>query len=221
MKGEEGTPVVPKKTSRKFYPRALLRALHRDFGYFVVGLTVVYALSGLAVNHIADWDPNFHNFEKHVLLKSADESSTESLSASVLKELAITETPKDVFRASDTELDVTLEHASLHLKKKGAAWEAVYEGQDPRFLLRVSNWLHLNRGKKSWTYVADAYAIILLFLAGSGLAMIKGPKGFVWRGLIVASLGAAVPIGYVVWSKGPSAKEEQPAVPAELPRPPG
>ena len=39
--------------------RVALRALHRDIGYFSVGLTVIYAASGLAVNHIADWGPNF------------------------------------------------------------------------------------------------------------------------------------------------------------------
>ena len=38
--------------------------MHRDLGYLAVGLTVVYALSGLAVNHIADWDPNFVDYER-------------------------------------------------------------------------------------------------------------------------------------------------------------
>ena len=28
-----------------------------------------------------------------------------------------------------------------------------------RFFLRVANWLHYNRGKKAWTYVADVYAV--------------------------------------------------------------
>ncbi len=34
--------------------RPTLRALHRDIGYLAVGLTFVYAASGLAVNHIED-----------------------------------------------------------------------------------------------------------------------------------------------------------------------
>ena len=49
----------------------MLRALHRDFGYIAVGLTFIYALSGLAVNHIADWDPNFENYERDVVLTTA------------------------------------------------------------------------------------------------------------------------------------------------------
>ena len=49
---------------RRFKLRPWLRALHRDLGYLAVGLTLVYAVSGLAVNHLADWDPNFANVER-------------------------------------------------------------------------------------------------------------------------------------------------------------
>ena len=35
--------------------RAWLRAVHRDFGYLAVGFTVIYAVSGIAQNHIEDW----------------------------------------------------------------------------------------------------------------------------------------------------------------------
>jgi hypothetical protein len=38
--------------------RKLFRALHRDIGYVAVSLTLAYALSGLAVNHIDDWRPS-------------------------------------------------------------------------------------------------------------------------------------------------------------------
>src|SRR3989442_15423660 len=43
--------------------RAWLRAIHRDIGYLAVGFTMIYALSGIAMNHIDDWDPNFHATE--------------------------------------------------------------------------------------------------------------------------------------------------------------
>ena len=44
---------------RRIQWRAVLRAVHRDVGYAAVGLTFVYAISGLAVNHVAQWDSNF------------------------------------------------------------------------------------------------------------------------------------------------------------------
>jgi len=31
--------------------RSWLRAVHRDFGYLAVGFTIIYAVSGLAINH--------------------------------------------------------------------------------------------------------------------------------------------------------------------------
>ena len=34
--------------------RPWMRAVHRDAGYVVVGLTFIYALSGIAVNHLTD-----------------------------------------------------------------------------------------------------------------------------------------------------------------------
>ncbi|MDP6946514.1 MAG: hypothetical protein QF464_20360, partial [Myxococcota bacterium] len=38
--------------------RKTLRSFHRDVGYLVVGLTITYAISGIAVDHTEDWNPN-------------------------------------------------------------------------------------------------------------------------------------------------------------------
>ena len=39
--------------------RRLNNIVHRDLGYLAVGLTIVYGISGLAVNHKADWNPSY------------------------------------------------------------------------------------------------------------------------------------------------------------------
>jgi hypothetical protein len=108
---------------------------------------------------------------------------------------------RDVYRASDTELDVTYERRTLHVNPQTGHIDE--EGQKPRFFLRVANWLHLNRGKRAWRYVADAYAVVLLFLATGGLFMIAGKKGLLGRGAVFVLLGAAIPAAYVVLSGGP------------------
>lgn len=181
--------------------RAFLRALHRDFGYTAVGLTVVYALSGLAVNHIGDWDPSFENYTaQHELgpLGDADDDAIAKLAAARLE---IKTKPTDVYRTSPTEVDLTFDHRSLHVNPTTGHIDE--EGQKPRFFLRAANWLHLNRGKKAWRYVADTYAVALLFLACSGLFMIAGKKGLLGRGAAFVLLGAAIPTLYVVLSGGP------------------
>ena len=39
--------------------RKWFRVIHRDFGYFFFGVTLIYAVSGIAINHLNDWNPNY------------------------------------------------------------------------------------------------------------------------------------------------------------------
>jgi len=194
----ESPPARPRARLRPW-----LRAVHRDAGYFGVGLTLVYALSGLAVNHIADWDPSFHQVSRSHQLSPLP-AEPERASQRVLAALAISENPREVYAAGEDAVDVVLARRTLHITP--STGKVVEEGQSPRFFLRAANWLHLNRGKKAWTYVADVYAVILLYLAISGLFMIPGRKGLLGRGAVIVAMGAAVPIAYVLLSGGPEAK---------------
>lgn len=188
--------------------RAWLRAIHRDAGYLGVGLTLVYALSGLAVNHISDWDPSFQQISATHQVAGPLPSDVEASGKQVLRALGIVEPPREIYAAGDDAVDIVLERRTLHVTPSSG--KVVEEGQSPRLFLRAANWLHLNRGKKAWTYVADTYAVILLYLAISGLFMIPGRKGLVGRGALIAALGAAIPIGYVALSGGPEAKSGAP-----------
>jgi hypothetical protein len=181
--------------------RPLLRALHRDVGYLAVGLTIVYALSGLAVNHVADWDPSFVSYERerHVPLPLpvADEAAAQA----VLAALDIAGPPRELYRASATQLEISLDKRALHVDTQSG--RVIDEGQRPRFFLRVANWLHLNRGKRGWRYFADGYALFLLFLAASGLLMLPGKRGLRGRGSALAAVGILVPVVYLRVAGGP------------------
>jgi hypothetical protein len=199
---KSATPERRAGTRRKpFHLRAWVRAIHRDAGYFVIGLTIIYALSGLAVNHIKDWDPSFHQVERTHQLALPLPSTDAAAASHVLAKLGVEERPREVYRASDTQLDIVLDQLTFHVDTRSG--RVLEEGQKPRAFLRLANWLHLNRGKKAWTYVADGYAVLLLYLAISGLFMIPGRKGLIGRGGVVALVGAAVPLLYVVLSGGP------------------
>ena len=181
--------------------RGWLRAVHRDVGYLVIGLTVIYALSGLAINHIDDWDPNFTSYEKVTTIEPIDPAlDDEAAIALALERTGVSGPVRSTFRAGD-EIHLELDNRKVVI----IGDQVTDQGREPRFFLRAANWLHYNRGKQAWTYVADAYAILLLYLACSGLFMLKGKLGLRWRGAILVTLGAAVPIGYVVWSGGPEA----------------
>ncbi len=189
------------RRKKTFKWRPWLRALHRDLGYLAVGLTFVYALSGLAVNHIADWDPNFTNFEREFAVEAPLPGDEQEAAAVVLAAAGIDEKPVDVYSPADGELEITLEASTLFVATQtGKVYE---EGQQERFALRAANWLHLNRGKKAWTYFADGYAGALLLLAVSGLFMIPGRKGLLGRGAVLVVAGIAIPLVYLAYVGGP------------------
>lgn len=181
--------------------RAWLRALHRDAGYAAVGLTFVYAMSGIAINHIGQWDPNFKSVVTHHQLQQKLPADEKAAAAQVMKELEIGEGLRDGYYDTDGTLLVTTDERTVVVDPKTLG--ATEKSEKPRFFLRLANWLHYNRGKSAWTYIADGYAVFLLFLATSGLFMLKGKKGLVGRGAVLVTIGASVPLLYVHFSGGP------------------
>jgi uncharacterized protein len=220
---ERGTSTTIWTTVKKRW-RGWLRAIHRDFGYLAVGFTLIYALSGLAINHIADWDPNFKASETTISIAPITADVPDDVAIKRVIDATGTGKPDDVFRAGD-EIRLSY-HDGTQVTAIGDTGQITVQARSPRFFLRVANWLHYNRGKAAWTYVADVYAAMLLYLAISGIFMIKGRLGLKWRGATLISLGVAVPLGYVVLSGGPEAHQNEektasrPAEPAPPPAPP-
>ena len=189
---------------RRMAWRPLVRSLHRDAGYLAVGLTLVYAISGLAVNHIADWDPNFTSYRRtHTL--SGLPTGTDEAAAAVRERLAVKEPVTEVHRWAPDELEIVAGERRITVNPETG--RVVEQGRKPRPILRITNWLHLNRGKKAWTLIADLYAIGLLFLALSGMLMLPGKNGMRGRGGVLVALGIAIPVLYVTLSGGPNAHD--------------
>jgi hypothetical protein len=181
--------------------RPWLRAIHRDVGYFSIGLTFVYALSGLAVNHIADWEPNFRQVTRVHQMALPLPADDAEIADTVRSALGVPEPLREVFRADEYSVEVVFDRRTMHVDTRTG--RVVEQGQEPRFFLRVANWLHLNRGKKAWTLIADGYAVFLLLLSITGLWMFPGRKGILGRAGLIAVAGALVPVLYVTFSGGP------------------
>ena len=201
--------------------RAWLRAIHRDIGYLAVGFTVIYALSGIAMNHIDDWDPNFHASElTRKIAPIPDELADADAARRVADAAGLTGKIDDVYRAGD---ELRLSYASGS-KVTAIGDTLTVQSRRDRMFFRVAVWLHATRGKQAWKFIADAYAALLLYLAVSGIFMIKGRLGLRWRGAMLITVGLAAPIGYIVVSGGPGAQrtEKQAVRPGEVdpPSPP-
>jgi hypothetical protein len=186
--------------------RAWLRAIHRDIGYLAVGFTLIYALSGIAMNHIDDWDPNFHSSETtRTITPIADELSDTEAAKRIGEAAGLTGKIDDLYRAGD---EVRLTYASG--SKVTAIGDTVtIQARRDRLFFRVADWLHATRGKQAWKFIADVYAGLLLYLAISGIFMIKGRLGLRWRGATLVALGLTAPIGYIVLSGGPGAQKTE------------
>jgi hypothetical protein len=186
--------------------RAWLRAIHRDIGYLAVGFTVIYALSGFAMNHIDDWDPNFHATEITRTIAPIPDGISDAEAAKRVGEAAgMTGKIDDVFRAGD-EVRLTYANGS---KVTAIGDTLTIQARRDRLFFRVAVWLHATRGKQAWKYIADAYAVLLLYLAISGIFMIKGKLGLRWRGALLIAAGLAGPLGYIVASGGPGAQKTE------------
>jgi len=177
--------------------RKLVIATHRDVGYFVAGLTIMYAVSGIAVNHIEDWNPSYVVTVEEHRLGDLPEGNTTLVAGTVLDRLGIPDEPTSVVRTSPDSFKVFFEGRTLTVH--------VEEGrvQDERARRRAVfyhlNFLHLNHGKGVWTWLADAYAVALVVLAGTGIFIITGRKGLGGRGLWLLLTGLAIPVAYLVW----------------------
>ena len=200
MADAEAASKAGKRAKLKWRP--WLRALHRDLGYVAVGLTMIYALSGLAVNHLADWDPNFENYQREwTVTTPLPVDDDEEMARIVQAQAGIAGEPVDVYRVTDDQLEITFDERTLYVTP--STGRVIEEGQEPRFFLRAANWLHLNRGKKAWTWFADGYAVALVLLATSGMFMIPGRKGLLGRGAVLVGLGIAMPLVYLTYVGSP------------------
>jgi hypothetical protein len=194
--------------------RAWLRAVHRDFGYLAIGFTVIYAVSGIAQNHIEDWgDVSYAAAEHTVAIAPLTETEPTAAAVARVASAAHLREPNEVTRAGD---ELRLSYAS-GAKVTAIAGTITIQTRERRAFIGIANWLHKARGKKAWKYIADAYAVFLLYLAISGIFMIKGKLGFKWRGATLIGAGVAVPVLYVALAGGPGSQkttepDEAPAV---------
>lgn len=174
-------------------------AIHRDLGYLCAGLTVVYAVSGLAVNHRADWNPSYAQGVDTVRLPGVDfeASLAPGFAESVVAELGLSGPMRGTFRPDSASMRIFVGEATVTVDL--ATGETVHEAVRPRPVLRQLNFLHLNEPRKLWTWMADLYAVALILLAVTGLFVLRGRNGITGRGAWLTAAGVVVPVLFVLF----------------------
>lgn len=177
--------------------RQLNNVLHRDIGYLVVGMTLIYGISGLAVNHVADWNPSYRRQKTTMQIAPLTATDRDGLVREALPQLGVTEVPRNAFRPDPDTLQIFLREKTYAIDVPTG--KVIVEDVRPRPVLFEFNQMHLNAPKGIWTYIADIYAVALIVMALTGMFVLRGRVGITGRGAWLVAIGVLVPVGYWLW----------------------
>lgn len=170
------------------------RTLHRELSFFLSGMVLIYAISGLFMNHRDTINPHYSvtRIEKRLSdLPSKEEFSREKVEQ-VMETMGVSERyTKHYFPEAD-QMKVFLKGGSSLIVNLSSG-EAVYESLRRRPLLSTMTNLHYNPGRW-WTWFADVFAIGLIIITLTGILMLKGKRGLWGRGGIEFVAGILLPI---------------------------
>lgn len=175
------------------------RYIHRDLSFLFAGMILIYALSGILMNHRKDLNPHYSVSRKEFRISAdlSDKSKVdEVLVRSLLEPIGEKENYTKHYFPKDGEMKVFLKGGSS-LVVDTQTGSAVYERLEHRWLLTDMVKLHYNPGRW-WTTFSDIFAVCLVIITITGMVMIKGPKGLWGRGGILFVAGILIPILFLV-----------------------
>ena len=174
------------------------RIIHRDLSFFFAGMVLIYAISGIVMNHRDTINPNFSITRKEYKIAEnlPDKAGLNKEKVlTLLEPLGETATyTKHYFPQADV-MKVFLKGGS-NLLVNVKTGTAVYESVTRRPLIGAMSRLHYNPGQW-WTCFADIFAVGLIIITLSGIIMLKGNKGIIGRGGIELIAGILIPIFFL------------------------
>ncbi len=172
------------------------RAIHRDFGYLFFAMTVIYGLSGIALNHRNDWNPNYIVIEKVINESPFAAKPTKTQVKELLKRYEVDDLYRKHAFSGENRMKIYLTggHASLNLE----TGKGYIEITKKRLFFREANYLHYNPSQY-WTWFSDIYAGALVLLAVSGILIPRGADGITRRGAWLSLLGILIPLAFIIY----------------------
>lgn len=176
--------------------RRLNIATHRDLGYFFSALIIIYSISGIALNHVDDWNSDFILVKKTIKLDK-------TYSANEITDEKVTEFSKmvgeDQFTVYDfpTKDQVKIYYTSATLHVYLDKNEGLYEHVAKRHFFYETNVIHKN-SLKGWKWASDIFGFLLIVITVTGLFILKGKKGLKGRGKWLIAGGLIPPIVAII-----------------------
>ncbi len=177
--------------AKKLRWRYWFRVIHRDFGYFLFGMTVIYSLSGIALNHLNDFDPSYTKINSKIKVDLADYDMTTKEGVLQLMDIfGERKNYKKHIKRRGGVVKIFLERGSFFVYPTG---DIEYEKWQRRPVFHAINFLHYNPGKL-WKWFSDIFAVGLIIIAITGIFIVKGKNGITGRGIIFTLLGIIIPL---------------------------
>ncbi len=176
--------------------RKLNRVLHRDLGYVFFGMTIIYALSGIALNHRHDWNPSYIITQEEFVtdIEIGQEQPDKDYALKMLEDLGIDANYRTHLLAGDN-FRIFVEGGSVNINISEGRGNLEIIRKRPLF--NQINYLHYNTPRKLWTWFSDLYAASLIIIAITGLFIIRGRNGITGRGAWLTTLGIIIPIAFL------------------------
>jgi hypothetical protein len=171
--------------------------VHRDFGYLFFGITIVYGVSGIALNHVDDWNPNYVISYEDIEIDQPGmyaKGADKEVILELLEEYDVEHRYKNHYYPRTNQLKVFLKEGSLVMNTESGL--GFIEFSKRRRIFAEMNYLHYNP-IKYFTYFSDLYAGALIVLAITGLFIVRGKKGITGRGAWLTLIGIIVPLIYL------------------------
>jgi len=178
--------------------RKWLRILHRDMGYIFFGMSLVYGISGIALNHLDDWNPDYIIRTSQTSLRDIPDAEdiTKEVAGSMARQIDQNYQYRSHFFPRSGVLKIFIKQGSVTINLDNG--QAYIEVIKRRPVFREMNFLHYNKPKKLFTWFSDAFALALILLAISGLFLIRGKKGITGRGAWLTALGILIPAIFLI-----------------------
>lgn len=177
------------------------RWLHRHLSFFFAGVVLVYALSGILMNHRDEINPSY-TAERIVLdhpfgqQPRSRESITKSEITDLLTEIGEQGRYTKHYFPDDRTLMIFLRGGSS-VEVDLQSGVGTYDRLRKRPLIAEMVRLHYNPGRW-WTYFSDLFAISLILITLSGLFLARGKQGIKGVGGIELILGILIPILFLI-----------------------
>lgn len=176
------------------------RSLHRDLGYFYLGLIITFAFSGILMNHRDNWHPEKFTTEAkdiQVSLPKNEKDIDDAFAENLTKELNIDDKIKR-HNIRKGKFKMQFENTDVEIDLKTGKGEIISFIKTP--VISQAMFLHKNTSNW-WIYFSDIFGISLLIIAITGAMMVKhGKHTFKRRGWKLAAAGLIFPILFLLFS---------------------